>query len=357
VIIQALIITATVLDSLYALAPQSLFGTDKKRPAIVALNAAEEKALTPSYSSVRDFWADYEAWRKAHPHAKLIWLARHGESYSNVFDLTQHPTAYSPLTPRGEMHAKALADFLQDVLFDQIISSDAERTYRTVEERAKRNPSAGQIKIDHRIQEFAFWPAGNMPLKETRRVFADLVALLYTHPQIYTAPGQVSLPDFKARLGQVLMELANAEHSNILLGTHGMTIVLTVMEALNIPLEKYWAAVPFLPFSRHAGLSILAYDPDQAKWELLVYADNSYLPQELKGKKPATAELEEEYYRVAAMRLDLLKEGRATSEEIPRLGQDLGLSDFFPTQDTFTRLSPAKVRENLQSFRAVETSA
>jgi broad specificity phosphatase PhoE len=298
-----------MIHSSYGLAPKSAFNT-KEKPVIVALNAAEEKALTPAYPSVRDFWAKYDAWQKSHPHAKLVWLARHGESYSNVFDLTQHPTSYSPLTPRGQLHAKALADFLQGTVFDQIISSDAERTYTTVEEAAKRNPAAGRIRIDSRIQEFSFWPAGNMPLKETQRVFADLVSFLYMHPELYAAPGQISLADFKARLGQVLTELAKAEHSNILLGTHGMTIVLTVMEALNIPLEKYWAAVPFLPFSRHAGITVLSYDADIQKWELLVYADNSYLPEELKGKKPATPDLEIEYYREASMRLELLKEGQ-----------------------------------------------
>lgn len=337
----------STINTAYSLAPRSVFDTHKKKPTAVPLSRAEEKALRPQYKSVQDFWANYAEWRNAHPHAKLIWMARHGESYSNVFDLTQHPTAYSPLTPRGERHASALADFLQGVDFDNIISSDAERTYMTVRRLTEKKQQAGQIKIDPRIQEFAFWPAGNMPLKETRRVFADLAALLYTDPHRYFAPGQISLPDFKKRLGQVLGELAKDEHSNTLLGTHGMTIVLTVMEALNISLEKYWTAAPFLPFSGYTGVTILSYEPDNQKWELIVYADSSYLPKELRGKKNAERDLETEYYREANMRLELLKQGQG----------NLGLSDFFPTEATFMRLSPGKVRESLESIKAVETAA
>lgn len=338
---------ASAVRDAVALAPRSTFGRDRKGRVSVPLTAGEEKALTPAYLSVNAFRRAYSQWRKEHPRAKLVWMVRHGESYSNVFDLTQHPESFSPLTPRGQRHAVALADFLQDFTFDQILSSNAERAYRTVREPAGRSEGTPHIQIDTRLQEFAFWPAGNMPLEETRRVFANLVALLQTAPQRYVAPGQVSMAEFKTSLGDVLREIMGGAHSNILLGTHGMTIVLAVMEAFDLPLEKYWAAAALLPFSGYAGITVLACDADSRTWELLVYADSSYLPEDLKGKKPLTPDLEQAYYRVASERLDLLNLRGASS----------GLGDFFPSEASFTRLSPAKVKAALEAAAVVDSSA
>jgi broad specificity phosphatase PhoE len=346
--INLAILTAIIaVTSAHALAPRSIFDKGKKGRVITPLTPAEVKALTPAYKSVKDFMTNLTDWRRTHPHAKLTWLVRHGESYSNVFDLTQDPTSYSPLTSRGREHAKALADFLQDVDFDQIITSSAERAYMTVRELAGRKVLVDQITIESRIQEFSFWPAGGMPLKETQKTFTKLVELFYTAPHRYVAPGKISMMKFKENLGLFFGELARNQKSNILLGTHGMTVVLAVMEALDIPLQKYWAARPYLSFTGYAGITILAYDASRERWELLVYADNSYLPEDLKGKKPLTSDLEAAYYQTALMRLNLKKLGRG----------NLKLSDFFPTEATFTRPSPEKLRDALSGFAVIESSA
>jgi broad specificity phosphatase PhoE len=216
----------------------------------------------------------------------------------------------------------------------------------TVRELAGRKVLVDQITIEPRIQEFSFWPAGGMPLKETQTTFSNLVELFYTAPHRYAAPGQISMMNFKENLGLLFGELARNQKSNILLGTHGMTIVLAVMEALDIPLQKYWAARPYLSFTGYAGITILAYDAGREKWELLVYADSSYLPKDLKGKKPVTPDLEAVYYRTALMRLNLKKLGRGNFK----------LSDFSPTEATFTRPSPEKVRDALGAFAVIESS-
>jgi NAD+ synthase (glutamine-hydrolysing) len=305
------------------------------------LSDAEKTALTPVFSSADEFFSQIDAWQKTHPDSNILTLVRHGESGSNVFGLVQTYTSFSPLTLLGEHQAEDLARFFKEknVGFDRYISSDLERANQTILPTAK--DFGRNLEIYKRFREVLLHPvAGGVELQRLKDHFPDLFKKFLTDPLKYDIPGQYSGQKFKRYAREKFAEIAAGDQRRTIIASHGLTIVLSVMELLGIDYHKYYPVYDALGSTTNLSLTVFAYDKKTEKWQLLVKPDNTYLKSELRGRTTDENEKKREYNRF----LEIARNRQAAQVE----GVTSLLSDYFPTEVTFFQPDPEQLRDMLQ---------
>ncbi|MFC1805263.1 PfkB family carbohydrate kinase, partial [Candidatus Omnitrophota bacterium] len=227
--------------------------------------------IKPRFNSAADFFSYYEEWRRLNQDSKLLVITRHGESASNLFKYQQTYDTYSPLTLRGLRQAGEMAGFFTraGVRFDRYIASDLERAFCTLLPSAR---AAGrELQVLRRLRETLIVP------------FYQELGRFIDNPERFTC-GEYSGEKTKRYLRRFLNDLITGEDQSAIVASHGMTILLIIMEALNISYEQYSSVYKALDNSPLLGVTVLAYKPGIARWQLLVYGDNSYLSEQAQGK-------------------------------------------------------------------------
>ena len=285
-----------------------------KEPRRSASSPVANNRLIPEYKSVIEFMDNYLDWRRAHPDHKLLMLIRHGESGSNLFEYRQTYDRFSPPTMRGVKQSKALAEFFaqREISFDSFVSSDLERAYVAVRYLAQLYGQEPEIK------------------KRFREAFIPMEELL---PEFVRDPVLFRIPGYSGRkvkkyLRQFIDEITESKNKNIVVATHGITKIITVMELLGIQYNQYWTVYKTIGNSPNLGITFLAYDSHASQWRLLVYGDDSYLPQAIRGKTTSEADkkAEHEYFlKLAHERMAELESGE----------QNMLISDYYPDHEIF----------------------
>lgn len=288
------------------------------------LTEEERARIQPRYKTLREFFAAYPEWRKAHPEAKLVFFGRHGESMSNFFKYSQSYDFFSPLTLRGHAQAKAMAAFFdklfkkKDFRFDRYIASNLERAYRSLGYLAA---AAGtKPEILNRLREVLLHPVGGIPMKIIEKRFPDLWKKFTQNPADFNIEDFYSGQKVDEYLKLLIRDLETDPAKHVLMTTHGMTLLLALMSFFKIPYEKYEDFWPRLGNSPHLGMTVLAYLPETKSWELMVYGDDSYLPEGVQGPSKRLADRAMNlllYYMTAVARFFFAPDEKTLSDTQP----------------------------------------
>jgi broad specificity phosphatase PhoE len=255
------------------------------------LTSTEKRFLTPTFASVESFWSS--GWREDHRDALIVYLIRHRESIMNLRQVSARHDAFAPGTfSRGRRQSEHLAQFLAETPFAMLVSSDSERTYRTLEILWKRQGNSGLMPFDYRLAEATMYPVGGVPNEVARQVF-DPHHHYDRFPEFFVNVRQESLTVYRQNVASLLAGLIDRDEfrgANVALCTHSGTIVLQLMEMGAIPMTRHRATVDFVSPSGskcpHVGVNVCGYLPEQRQWQVLVLRDNSYLPEDL--QRPPT---------------------------------------------------------------------
>ena len=159
-----------------------------------------------------------------------IYLIRHGQSEANLNNLTQGQLD-SPLTEKGIEQAKAIANRLKNENFDLAYSSDLQRASKTAEEILKFHQN---IKLN-KIKELREMSKGKYEGRERKYFYEELEkqGLLYCH---FRPEGGENYLDCLPKIAEFYNNLPD---KNILIVAHGGSIICSILNLLNIPIEKY----------------------------------------------------------------------------------------------------------------------
>jgi probable phosphoglycerate mutase len=199
--------------------------------------------------------------------SRLI-ILRHGETAWNVEGRYQGHLD-SPLTPRGEAQARALARRLTGVSFTTLYSSDLGRATQTagIIAQATRH----EVLPDSRLRERNLGVFQGLLKSEIKQKLADEYRLFKTAGPDYAMPGGESARQAAERSLVCLEELAQRHlGETIVLVAHGGTISVLLRHTLGIPLE---APRRFARFN--ASWNVFTWD--DGKWRLETWGDVNHL--------------------------------------------------------------------------------
>jgi deoxyribose-phosphate aldolase len=249
-------------------------------PAAV-LTPEDIRKLTPVYPSAEAFLKD----RFRHGNDKdtvFLTFLRHANSTSNFYPYTQGPATFSPLTLWGLLQRYFLKKFLLrfKVPFDRIVSSPYERTLSTVEPVVKA--SGKNLEIDGALREIDIYePFEGVPRKQVQPTLDALGSLFLQDPERYEAGG-FRTSDRLAGVERFLRQIESGGAESVLAASHGTAIFIAVFKGLGIDTKKIGEAKNRFGDCPAAGLTTLAYHKKTGTWELLVLADDSFIPEGLR---------------------------------------------------------------------------
>jgi mannose-1-phosphate guanylyltransferase len=239
--------------------------------------ALGKKKTTPLFSSSTEFFSNYEKWRSRNPDAKLLVMARHGESRSNLLNLTQ--SIDDPLTRWGFLQVEALSCVLAEcgISFDRMISSDLVRAEETMKQLVRETGKTYELMQILREVPTAPVEGVSRELSDIKKESEALKNEFFESPISYRV-NDFSMKDFDQGLDDLLKQLENRLNKNILIVSHAITMSVVVMKALNISYEDKNQLIRFAA-TPNAGITVLSFDNFSKLWTLLVLADGAHLSQ------------------------------------------------------------------------------
>jgi len=169
-----------------------------------------------------------------------VWLIRHGESEGNHAGLLQGQQDY-PLSARGRLQAKRLAERLGAVSFDALYSSDLTRALDTA--RAVAATTIGQtVVVDPRLREIDIGTWSGLTPAEIHVRFPDEYAgWLRRRDPTHRRGGGESYLDLQQRITPTVTEIAQRHlGGRIAIVAHGGSINAYLCGILGIPLDGMW---------------------------------------------------------------------------------------------------------------------
>jgi len=165
----------------------------------------------------------------------LVYLARHGETASNVL---RRYAGYSaePLTERGQSQASGLAAELALAGIREIWTSEVVRARETAEVigRILSVPTVS----DSRLNEMRLGPWEGLTESEVAQRFPNEHALWCALPERLALAGRETLSTVAARVNAAVDSASRRPHP-VLLVTHVAPIRVAVLSALRLPFSLY----------------------------------------------------------------------------------------------------------------------
>ena len=202
--------------------------------------------------------------------ATRIILLRHGETTWNVEGRYQGHLD-SPLSPRGESQARALALRLAGMKLTALYSSDLGRARQTADAIAKA--TGQEVRIDPRLRERHLGIFQGLLKSEIKLKLAEDYRLFKTAGPDHALPGGESPRQAAQRNIACLEDLARRHpDETIVVVAHGGTISALLRHTLSIP--------PGTPrrFERfNASWNVFTWDDNAGRWRLETWGDLSHL--------------------------------------------------------------------------------
>ena len=203
------------------------------------------------------------------PVTRII-LLRHGETTWNLEGRYQGHLD-SPLTPRGESQARALAQRLAGAKFAALYSSDLGRARQTADAIAKA--TGHEVLPDPRLRERHLGIFQGLLKSEMKQKFADDYRLFKSAGPDHALPGGESARQAAQRNITCLEDLARRHPGEtIVVVAHGGTISALLRHTLGIP--------PGTPrrFERfNASWNAFTWDEERERWRLETWGDLTHL--------------------------------------------------------------------------------
>ena len=165
-----------------------------------------------------------------------IYFTRHGETEWNEIGKIQG-WLDSPLTSNGIKMGKNMAEEVKNINFDSVYSSDLNRAFET----AKLIVPGSEIITTELLKEIdvASW-SGNL-FTECEKIDKEAYDLYFNHPEKYKRDDGETFYDLTHRVERFFEKYVyNSDDENILIVSHGITIIAMFNIMENIPIEKFW---------------------------------------------------------------------------------------------------------------------
>lgn len=185
-----------------------------------------------------------------------VYVVRHGETELNKKHVLQG-NSDSPLTQRGILGAEKIKDALQDIPFDQVISSNLGRAVKTAEIIAGEEYPIIQ---DQNVAEMSFgnWQGKTQDEICINEEIAKNYISYFKEPEKYQPiEGAESFEEIVNRAKVFLEKMKKLESSspngNVLLVTHGAFIKALILVIKNLPVKDFWNE----PYITNSSITVL----------------------------------------------------------------------------------------------------
>jgi phosphoserine phosphatase len=168
-----------------------------------------------------------------------IYIVRHGETEFNRLGIVQGSGVDADLNPNGLTQAQLFFDYYQGVHFEKIITSALKRTHQTVATFIDRDPSAWVQLTD--LNEISWGESeGKKGDEATKAAYLQLMSDWETGVYDTKLVGGESAAELRERVQQAVDFLLKEDFQdkNILLCTHGRTLLCLLTVLQNAPLSK-----------------------------------------------------------------------------------------------------------------------
>jgi broad specificity phosphatase PhoE len=189
-----------------------------------------------------------------------LYIARHGETFSNVERRLTGGRLNSPLTEKGIEQAKQLGKSFENITFDAVYSSPLERAVDTV-----KIAFGGRYKInlDERLAEIILGVMEGMKYEEVSEKFPLSGMLFWTDPPSYKPPEDgESLNDMIERFSSFIADLQSKNYNKVFVLTHGyaLRVLYACMK------DKQIASIGEAP--HYSNCDIAHYIFEDGKWAI-----------------------------------------------------------------------------------------
>ncbi|NLY20010.1 MAG: histidine phosphatase family protein [Tissierellia bacterium] len=197
-----------------------------------------------------------------------IYLTRHGETEWNKMGKLQG-WKNSNLTEKGIEDANNLKDLISDVPFDLVYTSDLGRAVSTTEilTSDRDNP---KIVITERLRELSLGIWEGMTYDDTKLNYPNEYHDYIYNPQLYKPEIGEDYSDLMSRVNSVLDEIINSDAENVLIVTHGVTLMAIINAINNTPIENFWNE----DVVHGASLTIINYNNNVFEIEVYAYREH-----------------------------------------------------------------------------------
>jgi len=208
---------------------------------------------------------------------KKIYFVRHGESEGNAARV--HQSKDTPLSEIGMSQAKMVALRFKNIQVERIIASPYTRARQTAQAIADYN----NLKIEDNslFQERRGLSEliGLSQLSEqSKQIRANLHQHLLEDGGSWRYSDEESAVEFAARSKQALEFLQKRSENNLVVVSHALNIRMLLANVLNQTGELKHLYEIYSNFDlNNTSLSVIAYDGDKARWQVICINDHSHL--------------------------------------------------------------------------------
>ena len=165
-----------------------------------------------------------------------VFLARHGETEWNAEHRLQG-RSNTRLTPRGEAHARALAELLRDEPLNAIFTSTLGRTIATAKPLATARGITAEARPE--LVELSYGVLEGRTAEDSDPEFVRLWAERKRDPLRFRAPGGETYAELAVRVGRFVDEIrARFPDGSLLVVGHRATNRTLLALLLGMPLEE-----------------------------------------------------------------------------------------------------------------------
>lgn len=164
---------------------------------------------------------------------KLI-LVRHGETLSNRENRIQGLTD-NELSDYGRAQVRKLSESLKAESIESAISSPLKRAYQTAQTICQYHNV--EIGIETNLQELNHGDFENVLIDELKEKHLPFIQQWFQNPASVAMPNGESLHDVQRRAWNAIEKIINNSKDNVLVVSHGMTIMTILCKIRNMDLS------------------------------------------------------------------------------------------------------------------------
>ena len=205
-----------------------------------------------------------------------VYIVRHGETDFNrqyrFIGSTDHP-----LNERGIAQVETLRAPMSKIPLDKIYSSPLKRTMMTAE-RICNGRDLEIVPIDD-IREIHCGGWEGLNRAEIEAKWPGEIDLWENKPDLLHMEGGETFLEVQERAVRGIVDIVNRERGKrIAVACHMLTIQLIMAKLLNVPIRDVWQMVRL----ENTSITTMQID-DNGDFEVVRWADDSHLPDELKN--------------------------------------------------------------------------
>ncbi|MFL0267287.1 alpha-ribazole phosphatase [Candidatus Clostridium radicumherbarum] len=181
-----------------------------------------------------------------------IYLLRHGETEENKNRFYYGKLDVS-LNDKGKTQALKAREFLEEVNFNKVYTSERLRTKETASLVARKG--LNKFVADKRINEMDFGEFEGKDYKEIQKLYPKEYESWSRDWKEFSPPGGESYLEVYNRVKEFMEELLREQSENVLVVTHGGIIRTILCYVLGGNLENFWKFS-----SKNCDISLIKYE-------------------------------------------------------------------------------------------------